>query len=80
MCSFNQESIQYFVALTLDGGTFTTTVNSSVCVMPLSLCSTAFNISLGEILKRNFTASVQAASNVGNSNVTTFSGVISGRL
>ena len=46
----------------------------------LSECSIAFNISLGEIIERNFTVSVQAVNSVGTSNATTLSRVIFGRL
>ena len=80
MCLVYQEGIQYLVRLIWSNRTFTTTVNSSVCVMPLSECSIAFNISLGEIIERNFTISVQAVNSGGNSNATAFNGIISGRL
>ena len=55
-------------------------MNSSVCVTSLSLCSVVLNISIKEIMGRNFTVSVQAVNGLGNSNITTFSGILAGRL
>ena len=63
----------------MDEVTFSNIVNSSVCVTPLSVCSIVFNISLGEIIERNFTVTVQAVNGLGTSNINTFSGILSGR-